>query len=319
MSRRIIGIFLALLGVAIVVIVLVDQRGSKPERKGKNPYAYDVEEYRTVDSSLILYKEIRSIELGESILPMAIDYYHGLIYLAVDSAWMTITAGGSQSGFYPLDDTPGVIHVAADGVYIGFRHQAARFNFDGELVLLFDSLGSGSVITSLVSNETDLLIADAGNRKIHRFSKEGTLLNAFEGKRNDQDLHGFIIPSPYFDVAISPDGELWAANTGMHSLENYTPEGTLRGYWVSSAITLEGFSGCCNPAHFDILPDGTFLTSEKGLVRIKLYKPSGELIGVVAGPDLFDGERAPEITFSPEGTIFALDFNRNAVRVFEKK
>ena len=50
-------------------------------------------------------------------------------------------------------------------------------------------------------------------------------------------------------------------------------------------MELEGFTGCCNPVNFAILGDESFVTCEKGLVRIKVYDPEGEFVGVVAGPE----------------------------------
>ncbi|MEE9460788.1 MAG: hypothetical protein V3V53_03100, partial [Bacteroidales bacterium] len=83
---------------------------------------------------------------------------------------------------------------------------------------------------------------------------------------------------------------------------------------------IDGFSGCCNPAHIAIMADGSFLTSEKGVVRIKIHKPSGELSTVVAAPDKFreDGE-APDVAVDEEGIVYALDYDRNMIRIFEPK
>jgi hypothetical protein len=106
----------------------------------------------------------------------------------------------------------------------------------------------------------------------------------------------------------------------MHAFENYSRDGNIRGYWSSTSMKIDGFSGCCNPAHMAILPDGHFVTSEKGLVRIKVYKPSGELLGVVAPPASFKpGETAPDLAITAAGEVLALDFDRNMIRIFEKK
>ena len=75
---------------------------------------------------------------------------------------------------------------------------------------------------------------------------------------------------------------MWVVNPGMHAFENYEFDGDLRAFWENTSMKIDGFSGCCNPAHFTFLPDGSFVTSEKGLVRVKVHKPSGELLGVVA-------------------------------------
>ena len=94
----------------------------------------------------------------------------------------------------------------------------------------------------------------------------------------------------------------------------------LRSNWTATAIQIEGFSGCCNPAHFTFLEDGSFVTSEKGLVRIKIYEQSGKFKSVVAAPNKFkeDGH-APDIAADSAGNIYALDFDSKMVRVFELK
>ena len=68
------------------------------------------------------------------------------------------------------------------------------------------------------------------------------------------------------------------------------------------------------------MADGSFLTSEKGVVRIKIHEPSGELSTVVAPPDKFmeDGE-APDVAVDEEGIVYALDYDRNMIRIFEPK
>jgi len=69
------------------------------------------------------------------------------------------------------------------------------------------------------------------------------------------------------------------------------------------------------------LEDGSFVTSEKGLVRIKIYKSSGEFLGVVAPPTKFDDKiegQAPDVAVDNKGNIYALDFDRKVLRVFEK-
>jgi hypothetical protein len=50
-------------------------------------------------------------------------------------------------------------------------------------------------------------------------------------------------------------------------------------------MAVEGFCGCCNPVYFTRRPDGKFVTSEKGLNRIKIYDAKGKFEGVVAGPE----------------------------------
>ena len=130
--------------------------------------------------------------------------------------------------------------------------------------------------------------------------------------------HGFIIPSPSFDVVVNSYGELWVVNPGKHAIENYTDGGQMRGFWQNNSTDINGFTGCCNPAEIAVLEDGAFVTSEKGMVRIKIHEPSGELRSVVAPPALFREEgKAPEVCADARGNIYVLDFDRNTVRIFE--
>jgi len=160
-----------------------------------------------------------------------------------------------------------------------------------------------------------IVVADAGKRRIHLFS-QNQKIKEFEGISGAKNLHGFVIPSPYFDVAVNAQNELWVANTGMHSLQNYDENGSLLNSWEKISLEIEGFCGCCNPAQFTFLPDGRFVTSEKGMPRIKIYTSTGELESVVAAPDKFtDNGHAPEVACIGE-TVVALDYNKKMIRIF---
>lgn len=109
-------------------------------------------------------------------------------------------------------------------------------------------------------------------------------------------------------------------NPGKHALENYTTEGVMRGYWEANTMDIDGFAGCCNPAEIAVFEDGSFVTSEKGLVRIKVHDQSGKLLSVVAPPEKFKKEgKAPEVAVDKEGKVYALDFDRKMIRIFEPK
>lgn len=98
-------------------------------------------------------------------------------------------------------------------------------------------------------------------------------------------------------------------------------------------MKIEGFCGCCNPVNFALLPDGGFVTSEKGLVRVKVYNSDGRFIGVVAGPAQLTGGSLLRICETPEecqgpafdvaagadGRIYVLDTIENVIKVFTRK
>ncbi len=85
-------------------------------------------------------------------------------------------------------------------------------------------------------------------------------------------------------------------------------------------MELDGFSGCCNPTNICILDDGDFVTSEKGIVRIKIHSPNGKFKTVVATPDDFEkGTTGLDMAVDSKERIIILDPVREQVRIFEKK
>ena len=183
----------------------------------------------------------------------------------------------------------------------------------------WDIINDRVVITSIAIADSSVFVADAGNKIVYHFDLAGNLINEIGRKDSTQGILGFFIPSPYFDVAIGRDDELWAVNSGRHQLEAYNSDGHLISSWVKRSMTLDGFSGCCNPSHIAILPDGSFVTSEKGLVRVKILGPSGALKSVVAGPDQFEEEtRGLDLAVDSQNRIIILDPKRGLIRIFEK-
>mgnify|MGYP005639354825 CR=1 FL=1 len=160
-------------------------------------------------------------------------------------------------------------------------------------------LDERSIITSIAVAGRRVYIADAGTRKVWEYDTGGMMLGLI-----DRD---FIIPSPFFDVALDPRGSLWIADTGRHTLLQVGADGEVLSTWGESAMDVNGFSGCCNPAHFAILPDGRIVTAEKGLQRIKLHSATGEFAGLIAPTKALGGvPEGLDIAVSVSGEIFVL-------------
>lgn len=318
MKNKWIGIFVALIAIAVVAILVMDTLNSRTGQRGDNPFKLEVDQYYQVDPEMILYKETRQIRLGD-VKAKGLAYGNKQLHLLTDTLWRILELNGQEVLQVQLDDEPDCIHVNGETIYIGFGEYLAQYYVDGRLIKKWDSPGEKTVITSIATRDDLVFVADAGNRRVLIYDTHGLLEGQFEGKREADDIHGFVIPSGYFDLAVQQD-ELWVVNPGMHALENYTDDGILRGYWEKTSMKIDGFSGCCNPAQMTIDAQGNFITSEKGLVRMKIYKPSGELIGIVAEPAKFkDGENAPEPVVTESGQIIALDFDQRMIRYFEKK
>lgn len=281
MKNKGIIIFLIILAAVIVAVIVSDYFSKRPDRMEANPFEYNIDEFRDIPEEMIQYRETKNFKIGFE-EPKGITINDDKIYLVGDKKLKIIDISGKLLMEFALNNIPSTVEVADGSIYISFEKLVQVFNENGELIREWNLEDDKTLITALAAKDDNLFIADAGNRKIMRFSNEGKKLNEWEGKASEDVLHGFIIPSPYFDIDINEEGDLWVVNPGMHSLENYTEEGNLREHWSNSSMKTEGFSGCCNPTHYTFLQDGSFVTSEKGLVRIKIYKPSGEFSAVVA-------------------------------------
>ena len=319
MKNKGIVIFLIVLAVVIVAIIAGDYLSDKPDKTGPNPFEYNVDNFKIVDSTLIHFKETKNYRIAFE-TPAAITISNDKIYLAGDNKIQVIGLDGNLLQEIAITGTPQAVEVFGNEIFVAISNALNVYNENGNLLKTWPALTDSAMVTAIATTETSVFVADAGNRKVHRFSHDGQLLASFDGKADEGELNGFIIPSGFFDLDINPDGDLWVVNPGMHSLENYTEEGNLREHWNNTSMMTEGFSGCCNPAHFTFLPDGRFVTSEKGLVRVKTYKPSGEFDAVVAAPLKFTEEgKAPDIATDAAGNVYALDFDKKMIRVFEPK
>jgi hypothetical protein len=122
-------------------------------------------------------------------------------------------------------------------------------------------------------------------------------------------------------------------NPGRHRVEVFTTNGELELSWGKPSLTIEGFCGCCNPIGLALLPDGRWVTCEKGLPRVKVYGADQALESVVAGPDSFrENARAVQVSDQSErtlggvdaaadsaGRIYVLDLVAGNIRVMQRK
>ncbi len=184
----------------------------------------------------------------------------------------------------------------------------------------------------LLFYKDNVFVADAGNRIIINYDKKGRLINQIGKKNVNRNIHGFVVPSPYFDIKISPDGLLIATNPGRHRVEAYNSKGDFEYAWGNPSMSIDGFCGCCNPIGLDILPDGSYATCEKGIPRVKIYGANGNFEGVVAGPEKFALNSKTcmsngmencksgglDVATDSKGRVIVLDPIEKAIHIFDK-
>lgn len=259
-------------------------------------------------------REVARFPVGSGLLRALAVGPGDLIYLAGEDGLAVLSPEGRMEARWPGDQTVSGLAVDEEGfVYVARRDRVEIRDAEGKVWRTWAVPHPGAWITSLAVSDGGLFLADFGCRGIHRCDREGRIRGTFRGTEPER----FVVPSPYFDVAVDPVGYLWVAHTGRHRMESYRPEGSRVGSWGASSDGPEGFAGCCNPAHFAIGRDGTFVTSEKGIVRVKLYDPGGAFLGIVAPPEDFAPAGAPpEVAADAQGRLWVADPGLGALRLY---
>lgn len=321
MSRKLINGLLIFFALAIVAIIVWDFMGNKAGKNVPNPYEYNIDEFRKVDSLKVIYAEILNFPVVAEVLS-GIAVSDSLIIVAAGNQIIKYDISGKEIFRKSIQDSSICVTVDKNrDIWIGTRHYVAHYDANGTLLNRWNSFGDRSVLTCLAVSGDRVFVADAGNRIVYHCDKTGKIVQKIGEKSEQKGVPGYVIPSPFMDLAIDDEGFLWVVNTGRHSFENYNADGSLRTSWGIPGMKIEGFSGCCNPAEMAIMDDNSFVTSEKGLPRIKLYGQHGDFKGIVAPPESFNSDSyyAPDIAVDAKHQVFALDFARKQVRIFKLK
>ena len=284
-------------------------------------FSYDVSKYRKVDPSLLLFDEVDPISTGlAEPRGLAIDAADKL-YIAGDEAIRILPLAGGEASEVALGAKPLCVAAAADGtLYVGLRNHVEVYDPKGTRKASWEPLGDKAVLTAIAVAPKDVFVADAGNAVVVRYDTAGKIVHRIGRPDKEKSIPGLRVPSPYLDLAVGPEGLLWVANPGRHRVEGYTFDGDLEVSWGKPSFAIDGFSGCCNPTNLALLPGNRFVTSEKGLPRVKILSIEGKLESVVAGPDQFPKLDAGfDLAVDSKGRVLVLDPAAKSVRVFVRK
>lgn len=328
-----VAVVFAAVAAGIVAMGLNDRWGRSGPGLGER-FEYQIDTYKRIDPALLRWEKTAEFDSQAGLARAVVAGPDGRIYVGGQEAIEVFDLRGVRLARLPSASPVYCLAIEAKApgsatrLYVGLKDHVEVWDLSGRVLETWPSPSPRSVLTSIARVGEEAFVADAGTQTVYRFSPSGKLLGRIG--RNERGGGGFVVPSPFFDVAAGPEGLLYVVNPGALRIETRTPDGTLRAFWGESSAGIEGFFGCCNPANLAVLPDGRLVTAEKGLVRVKVYSPEGVLESVVAGPEqlespavgssLGDHEYAAvDVAADPQGRVVVLDRNSGRVRVFEEK
>jgi DNA-binding beta-propeller fold protein YncE len=300
------------------VVGLVGCRGGTT---ASDPDAADLAALRKVDPRLVIYREVGRIETGFAQARGVAVCPDGSVIVVGDAEARVFGAEGTRKSVVATGGSPACVAVAPDGtVVVGYTDHVELFDAKGARIAAWPSLGERARITAVAANDREVWVGDAGNRIAIGYDRTGRKIGRVGAKDAAAHYAGLVLPSPHLDVALTSDGHVIVNNPGEHRIETHSRDGKMLTSWGQESNEIEGFCGCCNPTDFAILPDGRFVTSEKGLPRVKLYNARGDFDGVVAAPDAFDDSVVGlDLAAGRDGRIYVLDPKTKTVRIFATK
>jgi hypothetical protein len=184
---------------------------------------------------------------------------------------------------------------------------------DGRMLTEWGPYEANCLITSVSANKGYLAIADASNKTVFILNKDGVVVSMI-GNFGER----LLIPSPYFDVSLTDDNVLFMAHTGNFRIETRNINGDILSAFGEPGSAPEDFCGCCNPAHFAVIPQG-FVTAEKGINRIKILSTEGKFLEFVNSENEFIPSVPLDVASSDGKIIYAANPADSKLYVFVRK
>ena len=170
-----------------------------------------------------------------------------------------------------------------------------------------------------IAPDGTIYVADSLNHRIQQFSPEGLLLNVWGNFANalEEDAPGGTFNEPW-DVAVSPDGSIFVADTFNHRIQKFNSTGRFIKMWgiFAQGDTPESFWG---PRGITVDEDGNVFVTDTGNKRVVVfdtdlnYKTQFGSSGFEPGQ--FD--EPVGITVNSSGQIIIADTWNRRVQIFE--
>ncbi len=217
---------------------------------------------------------------------------------------------------FPLDALGWSMMAEEDAVWVGLDGGVKRYAPEGEPLSSISDAGRLGRVTAIAAADDCLVLADATNRAVYRYSRAGEYLDNIGAEANTR---GFMIPNGVLDLVADPTTQtVLVAHPQKHRVERYQAEGPLVVTWGRFGMQSPAdFGGCCNPTNIAVAGDGTIAVSEKAPPRIKLYTAAGAF-ELLVEQDVFDpNTKNIDLAFDSRNRLYATDPARRVVEVFQ--
>jgi hypothetical protein len=305
MDKRIITIVSVLIIVVFIGYMILDvSRSETPAQESTVDFNAEI-----ADAWMIS----KELAISEGTLKAVAAAPDGRFYVGGDSFVASYDNDNNLIWNVKTDSAITSLSVSGDTLFASTREHILVLSQEGKILNEWGPFEEDCLITSVSSNKKFVAIADAGNKIVFILDKGGEVIRMIG--QNDKE---FIIPSPYFDIAIDRENLLYTANTGKHRIETRSADGSIKSFFGEPGAAPEYFSGCCAPAHFIVLNDG-FVTAEKGINRIKILNKMGEFVEFVNSKNSFAKSVPLDLASYDGKTIYAANPDDSKLYVFKRK
>lgn len=299
----IIAVFVILVFIGYMIFDSVRPEGSDNNPSGLENVIYPDGNWKVSDEIKITDGTLKAVAVSED----------GLIFLGGESFISCYDTEMKKKWSINTPDPITSLSAFGDLLYASTQDLIYVINNEGKTEEEWGPFEDNAIITSVSANSTGIAFADAGNKIIVLLDKEG-IVKKLIGQNDGQ----FVIPSPYFDVALDAEGYLYSANTGHRRLEFRGTDGAIISYFGEPGTAPENFCGCCNPAHFVRTKTG-YITAEKGINRIKILGESGEFIEFVSSKNDYVASVPLDLASADGETIYAANPADSKLYIYKRK
>jgi sugar lactone lactonase YvrE len=314
--------------VAIILLLIISgsififkkSESSKGRVSNRNEKRYDAGQLHYVDESIILYEQKKSFKSHfNSALGLALDDANNLYICGNDGIRSFNKQFEFEEHFY-YSESIRCIAISKKGQIIAASESTLIYFDNKGKVIKKLSKKEWGLLNSIVITKDFMFLADRMHRKIWKCNHDGEIIKSF-GSIEEDKINGLIIPGIHMDMALSSKGLLYVSNPGRHHVNSYTLDGNLVSVFGRPSFKHEGFCGCCNPVSIAIMNNGSLMTCEKGISRVKSLDLKGKLLGVVAAPiDFKNNKHAYTIDLlqGKNNLVYLLESGTNQVYIYQK-